>query len=143
MKRTPLPPRRTRLARKAPPPRSRKPIVTARPRPKKRTPSEFERIYGSRARVRWVKSLPCVYCAMLNPLLGLATAGRSHNAHTVTGGMGRKADADTICPLCPAHHRLYDEHAGPFTNDLARDVVKAAAAEVAARWRAIVGTAPP
>lgn len=64
-------------------------------KPKKRKPSEFARIYGSPARVRFVARLGCVVC------------GRTpaENAHTESGGMGRKADADTIVPLCGFHHR--------------------------------------
>jgi hypothetical protein len=56
--------------------------------------SDFARIYHSRARVRWVKSLPCVGC----------TGRPSENAHTENGGMGRKADYPTIAPLCSSCH---------------------------------------
>lgn len=72
-------------------------------RRKKRTASAFARIYGSRERVEWVKSLPCVVCSY----------GPSENAHTENGGMGRKADYTTIVPLCHAHHMDYDEECFP------------------------------
>lgn len=65
---------------------------------RQRRASEFARCYGSKARVAWVKSLPCI--------VAVCGVTPSENAHTVTGGMGRKADADTIAPLCHSHHRF-------------------------------------
>lgn len=102
-------------------------------KPKPRTPSEYARIYGSRARVRWVKHLPCCYCVALSPFFA-RTDGSSHNAHTVSGGKGRKADACTIVPLCASHHRRYDEHKVPFDTPEARDAMKLAAAAIDSRW---------
>lgn len=65
---------------------------------KKRKPSEFARIYGSKARVEFVKSLPCAACGVV---------GYSENAHVAptseSGGAGRKADAKWIAPLCGPH----------------------------------------
>ena len=69
--------------------------------PKSRTAGEFNRIYGSKARVRWVKAQPCVSCG---------TEGQNHNHHTQSGGMGRKADHTTIVPLCPSCH--HEHHTG-------------------------------
>ena len=66
------------------------------PKAKKRTASEFSRIYGSKARVRWVKGSPCVSCD--------SVTGRNHNHHIRSGGMGRKSDAETIVSLCPPCH---------------------------------------
>jgi hypothetical protein len=60
-----------------------------------RKAKEWARAYESPERVEWIKALPCVVCGK-RP---------SENAHTVTGGMSRKANADTIVPLCKAHHR--------------------------------------
>lgn len=66
---------------------------------KSRTVTSFNRIYGSKARVRWVKAQPCVSCG--------AQDGASHNHHTQNGGTGRKADASTIVPLCPSCHHAH------------------------------------
>jgi hypothetical protein len=66
-------------------------------KPKKRTAGEFERIYGGRARVRWIAKLPCWAC-------GYSGEIPRQNAHTTTGGTGRKADADTVIALCPPCH---------------------------------------
>ena len=70
--------------------------------PKSRTAGEFARIYGSKARVRWVKAQPCVSCGTED--------GNAHNHHTTNGGTGRKADYDTIVPLCPSCH--HEHHTG-------------------------------
>lgn len=107
-----------------------------RPKPKKRSASEFARIYGSRARVSFVKSMGCVFCSTLSPFIGRATMGECHNAHTETGGMGRKADYTTIVPLCASHHRRYDEHAQPFDKPELRELIRNAAPEVERRWQA-------
>ncbi|MDB4893172.1 MAG: hypothetical protein JWL61_5027 [Gemmatimonadetes bacterium] len=96
----------------------------------KRKAREFERAYGSKERVEWVKSLPCCWCGAV---------GESQNAHTVGGGAGRKADYDTIAPLCwsitrlPCH-KAYDQHLGVFAHEGAREYVKAQAAETERRW---------
>lgn len=82
--------RRTPIARGAPPKRSGP--IKAKPRPA----SETRRIYGSKARVAWVKSLPCAGC----------NRGPCINAHTESGGTGRKADHTTIIPLCERCHRI-------------------------------------
>lgn len=85
MKRTPLK-RKTRLKAKA-----RKPSKA-----KGRSNIEFQRIYGSKQRVEFVKSLPCCICAK-KP---------SENAHIKSGGMGRKADYRHIIPLCKTCHQM-------------------------------------
>lgn len=64
---------------------------------KKRSASEFRRIYGSRARVAYVKTLPCFSCWSF---------GEIQNAHVNSGGMGRKANAAEIIPLCSKCHAL-------------------------------------
>ena len=92
MKRSPLPPRTKRIKSGKPPKRS------GRPRVKPRTASEYQRIYGSKARVRWIKAHFCCCCE--------AVTGRNHNHHVVTGGTSRKADADKIVSLCPGCHYL-------------------------------------
>jgi hypothetical protein len=64
---------------------------------KKRSANEFRRIYGGRARVRWIAKLPCWACGYSGDI-------PRQNAHTTTGGTGRKADADTVIALCPPCH---------------------------------------
>lgn len=100
----------------------------------KRRASEFARCYGSKERVEWVKSLPCVGCATYWPIQP-SPGWVSENAHTVTGGKGRKADADTIVPLCAAHHRAYDRHRAPFDHDEMRERMKYTAKHVEAAWQ--------
>lgn len=73
-------PRTQRIARAKPPNR----------RNRKRHTREWIRAYGSPERCEFVKGLPCVVCGFVP----------SENAHIETGGMGRKADADKIVPLC-------------------------------------------
>jgi len=83
VKRTPLK-RKTKLTSKA------------KPKAKKRTPADFARVYGSLQRVAWIAAQPCVVCA----------SSPCENAHIKSGGVGRKADATQIVPLCPSCHRL-------------------------------------
>lgn len=118
------------LKRSAPPPRGK----AIRRKPRKA--SEFARIYGSEARVRWVKSLPCVGCGAIP-----SEDRPSENAHTVTGGTSRKADAATIAPLCHGCHVKYDRHVPPFRDEPARELVKVAAFATYAQWERM-GWAP-
>lgn len=91
------PPREPR--KRLPLPRPSKPIGRTKPVKKKARPaSETKRIYGSKQRVAWVKSRPCL-------VANGACEGLIENAHTTTGGMGRKADACHVVPLCAGHHR--------------------------------------
>lgn len=70
------------------------------PRNEARRTREWVRTYGSKERVEWVKAQPCVvpYCHHFP----------SENAHVGPKGkgVGRKADADQIAPLCHYHHYL-------------------------------------
>lgn len=50
------------------------------------------------------------------------------NAHTRTGGTGRKSDAKYIAPLCDKHHREYDD-GGHETFGAKYDLVMATVAE--------------
>ena len=75
-------------------------------RKKKRKPSEFARIYGSKERVEFIKSLPCAACLAV---------GFSQNAHLLgNGGAGRKKSYTTVGPLCGGCHEQYDEHRWAF-----------------------------
>lgn len=64
-------------------------------KPKKRKPSEFARIYGSKRRVEAIKALACHACHR-EP---------AENAHIESGGMGRKADWTKIVDLGRKCHR--------------------------------------
>jgi hypothetical protein len=114
-------PRRTPLTRRA----------RVKPVNPTRKARAFARAYGSRERVRWVQSLPCVGCG----------GGPSDNAHTATGGTGYKADAETIAPLCRPCHQAYDQHRAPFDTALAREAVQLQAAVTAAQWDRMGDTA--
>lgn len=83
-------------------PLKRKSKLTARKRikAKPRTNVEFQRVYGSKRRVAYIKELPCVACG----------GGPCENAHIKSGGMGRKADYREIIPLCQSCHRLQHQH---------------------------------
>jgi hypothetical protein len=105
----------------------------------KRKASEFARCYGSRARVQFVKALPCCYCNALSTLLGDVTKGRCDNAHTENGGMGRKAGYATIVPLCRNHHKRFDEHREPFDAATIRKAVQRYAAVVEDAWQELAG----
>lgn len=78
-------------------PLKRKSKLTARKRikAKPRTNVEFQRVYGSKRRVEFIKNLHCIVCFALP----------SENAHITSGGMGRKADYTQIVPLCASCHR--------------------------------------
>lgn len=102
----------------------------------KRTKEEFNRIYGSKERVEFVKALGCVVCTALHPLFGVATAGRCQNCHTENGGMGRKASYLTIVPMCSNHHRMYDQHQHPLDQAEIRAAIKEAAPDVERCWQA-------
>lgn len=67
---------------------------------KSRKPSEFRRIYGSKERVEFVKSLPCAACGVV---------GYSENAHVAPPrekGTGYKAGYEWIAPLCGNRSRI-------------------------------------
>ena len=111
----PKPAARVRAPKEKP---KRKPI-----KPKKRSKSEFARIYGSKARVAFVKSLPCV----VNNL-GLCSVWERENAHIEGEGIGRKAGFDRIVPLCFGHHReLHLMGLAPFEIWYSVDLQQAAA----------------
>lgn len=100
-------------------------------------PGEFIRSYHSLNRVAFVRDLPCASC-------GSRSGG--HNAHTYSGGMGRKAGYLSIIPLCARCH--YTQHQkgwgavvpNPSRVALTSSVIKAwcadRAADTEAAWRA-------
>ena len=64
---------------------------------RKRKAANWERAYRSKAFVEWIAVMPCWAC-------GYAGYSPRQAAHTVTGGMGRKADANTVIALCGVCH---------------------------------------
>lgn len=76
------------------------------PRKKPRSDGEFRRVYGSEDRVLAVAGMACVGCG---------ARGACENHHVKNGGMGRKADACWIVPLCAVcHERLHRQGASAF-----------------------------
>jgi hypothetical protein len=73
-------------------------------KPKRRTASEFRRIYGSKERVRRMKMRPCDGCGRVP-----TEEWPNDNAHTENGGMGRKAGWETVVTLCKPCHYLLDD----------------------------------
>ncbi len=106
------------LKRSAAPQRTKPPKRSGRIKPKKRKPSEFARIYGSKERVEWVKSQPCFVCGdMAWGDLCIV------NAHGETGGTSYKADYTTIIPLCSTVagdgcHDVQHQHGWAVLSDL-------------------------
>jgi hypothetical protein len=119
MKRSPMPPRKSRIPRVN----------------RQRRKSEFARCYHSKERVLFVKGLGCLVCTAIAPIFGIVSAGESHNAHTSNEGKGRKGHYTTIIPLCASHHRRYDEHLPPCNSREIREVLKICAAGIEEDWR--------
>lgn len=63
----------------------------------------WARAYRSPAFVRFVSRLPCWAC-------GYAGPSPRQCAHTVSGGIGRKADAATVIALCNVCHARQHQH---------------------------------
>lgn len=97
-------------------------------KPKKRSASEFSRIYGSKARVAWVKLSECVCCGVEG------TQERPNaNHHTEVGGKGYKADYTTIVSLCHSCHHLH--HTGELGREKEWWMEQARLTQ--ARWSAV------
>jgi hypothetical protein len=109
--------------RRSPVKRGQKPIKRTPIRKKKRSASEFARIYGSKERVLFIKSLPCV---MAN-WVGQQCEGVTENAHTEIEGMGRKAGYLTIVPACHIHNDK--------VRRLFRDIRQSLASQTEMRWQ--------
>lgn len=94
----------------------------------KQNREKWLRAYGSVERVRWIHERPCIVC------------GRkpSENAHVRSGGMGRKADAKWIVPLCFNHHN--EQHSrGAKTFEQTYGVDLAVEAEaIEKRWQRVL-----
>jgi hypothetical protein len=104
--------------------RRRQPTKQKAKRPKPRTAQERTRIYGTEARNAWMRSYPCLSCGS-HPV---------ELAHVKSGGMGRKADAQWIIPLCHTHHAMQHQK-GWSALGWTRDTVEHWAAVLDARWQ--------
>lgn len=126
----PKPVKAPKRPRKPLPPSSH-PIPRGRPKPvnANRRTREYARTYHSKARVEFIKSMPCAYCRARDCV----------NAHTTGGGMSRKGDYTTIAPLCHRCHSAYDEHRFPFNSPLARTGIAFAAEYAERAWLAFAG----
>lgn len=101
-----------------------------RPRNRKRQAANHNRAYGCEHRLDWIRHQPCSVC------------GRSpcDNAHTESGGTGRKADAKTVIPLCSGakgcHRELHQ--VGVATFELEHRIrLKSVAVNVEATWQRV------
>lgn len=130
--------KRSRPARRATVNGARKPVkrsTRVRVRNVGRHKTEWARAYHSAARVAFVKSLPCSAC-------GFDGFPLRENAHTFSGGTGRKADYETIIPLCkPCHTRQHNvgwlallAMVGSGVTDLRRWLI-ATAADTETKWQ--------
>ncbi len=98
---------------------------------RKRRVSEFVRCYGGKARVRFVRALPCAACGVHDP------AG-CDNAHTENGGAGRKGDAETIISLCRRCHTKHHQ-SGWMAIGMTEEGRRRAAALTQELWEAYRG----
>lgn len=119
--------RRKTLRRKA----NLKPRVPVKKRNGKRHAAEWRRAYGSPERVKWITTVPCLMCGSLP----------SQNAHLESGGMGRKADAESIIPLCERCHVFQHQHGWKALTGMSnwKDAMERAAKQVAAQWLEVSG----
>lgn len=81
-------------------------------RPKKRSASEYARIYGSPERVEWMRTQRCL--ARRTSQSFRVCVGPVEGHHIKNGGTGRKADAKWCVPLCRKHHDFL-HNVGPET----------------------------
>jgi hypothetical protein len=116
--------------------RTRKPA----PRNKKRQAVEFARTFGSVARVRWIKSLPCLACLLVDRIY---SGGKIENAHVADPGHekggSRRANHRGIVPLCERHHTRFDRWLKPFDDPNQREFIERQAERIAVKWDAIKG----
>ncbi len=91
-----------------------------------RKKKNWARAYGSAAFVQWISRLPCWACNYAGPSPRQA-------AHTVTGGMGRRADACTIIALCNVCHAKQHQ-SGWLAIGMTDESKQRAAAQTQAMW---------
>lgn len=93
---------------------------------------EFMRAYGGLERVEWVKRQRSVTGAL----------GPCVNAHVISGGTSRKADAEYIVPLTWAEHEWLHKHGRDAFNVRHGLDLLDEAAETERRWQAYQTTNP-
>lgn len=117
-------------------------VKTRNPKPiarrnKKRQAVEFARTFGSRERVLWVKSLPCLACLLVDTLYGW---GKVENCHVTDPGNekggSRRANHRGIVPMCRGHHVRFDRRLAPFNDPAQREYIERQAERIAAKWDA-------
>lgn len=101
LKRTGPPKRRTPL------PRPSKPMERGQMKRRPKSPAKWRRQYGSEARVEAIKGMPCTVPGCAN-----RPSENAHVAPKAERGMGYKADARWIAPLCSVHHYSLDSICG-------------------------------
>mgnify|MGYP003672380500 FL=1 len=99
-----------------------------------RRKAERLRAYGGTERIKFVRSMGCSICGWVTTQPRPGLEHPIENAHTRSGGTGRKADADTIIPLCWTHHDEYDGGKKTFAAKYSFDPI-ARAAEVESAWQ--------
>jgi hypothetical protein len=102
---------------------------TGRIKPKKRTASEFRRVYGSKGFQTFIRTMPCWACGYAGPSPRVL-------AHTENGGMGRKADAEKcVIALCNVCHTKQHQ-SGWSSIAMTAESRKRAAEQTWAAWEA-------
>lgn len=122
--------RRSSLSRSALPQR-KKPVKRVN---RVRKAKNWGRAYGSKERVAFVASLPCVVADTFLPC-----AGTIENAHIGTGGMGLKSGASSVLPLCTRHHLVLHRVGARHFEDKYGVDLKAEAARTEDEWQRING----
>ena len=95
---------------------------------RKRKAKNWARAYGSKSFVQWIRRLPCWACNYAGP-------SPRQSAHTVSGGMGRKADANTIIALCNVCHAKQHQ-SGWLAIGMSEESRQRAADQTQAMWEA-------
>lgn len=95
---------------------------------RKRKAENHKRAYGGQAFLNYIHRLPCWAC-------GYAGPSPRQAAHTINGGLSRKADASSIIALCNVCHSK--QHAqGWLAIGMTDESRKRAAAQTWASWEA-------
>lgn len=88
-----------------------------------RSKSEYDRIYGGKAKVDWMHAQPCHICGVRSGI---------QCAHAGNGGIGRKAGHERTVPLCWRCHHAYGTRYA-FQRHTGQDMIEVALS-YEARW---------